>query len=89
MKLTIELSLAGGEAIPSSEVTQDGHNTVHDPKTPDTRQATLRHMLEAAVAYVTRRAQELSQTEIKDLAWGFKAAPRPFGEVTVSAVIKE
>lgn len=89
MKLTITLSLEGGEAIPSSEIEHQGRSDVHSPKTPDTRLATLRHALEAAVTYVERRSAELSITAIKDPAAPFNSPEKSFGKVTVESYISE
>lgn len=89
MKLTLEIKLEGGEPIPSSEVERQGRNDVHSPKTADTRDATLRHALEAAASFVQRRAAELSVTAIKDPAAPFNEPEKPFGTVTVAYTIKE
>jgi len=88
MRLIIDVSLDGGEAIPSSELEQEGRNLVHSPKTADTRQQTMRHMLEAAASYVERKAAELSQTEIKN-PYKFKEPAKAFGTVRVESAISE
>lgn len=88
MKLTIQVALDGGEAIPSSEIERHGHSDTHVPQTPDTRMATIRHMLEAAQTYVERRAAELSVTAIKDPAAPFNEPEKVFGTVTVVAEIE-
>lgn len=89
MKLTIELNLIGGEPIPSSEIGYEGRNEAHTPRTPDTRSATLRHALEAAVNYVERKAAELSVTHIKDPASPVNEPEKEFGQVTMKYEITE
>lgn len=88
-RLTITLSLVGGEPIPSSESEQQGHNTVQAPKTADTRPDTLRQLLQSAQDFVERRAAELSITEIKDPGAPFRDPPKAFGTVTVTATIED
>lgn len=89
MKLTIELKLTGGEPVASSEVARDDRNFVHAPQTADTRQATLRQALEAAVHYVTQRARELSEMEVTNAAASKKEKARMFGKVAVTHKIED
>lgn len=89
MRLTIELKLDGGEPIPSSEIERQGRNDAHSPKTPDTRMATLRHVLEASASFAQRRAEELSATAIKDPAAPFNDPEKKFGTVKMSYSIAE
>jgi len=89
MRVTIAVTLSGGEPIPSSEVKPRGHGQEHDPQTTDTRAATLRQTLERAVEFVERRAKELSGSEISDPAWPSGTPAKAFGTVWVSAEIED
>lgn len=89
MRLTIELDVSGGEEIPSSETVPKGRGEEHQPKVADTRQATLKHLLESAAEFVKRRAAELTATEISDPAWPSGTPAKPFGTVIVDAEIEE
>jgi len=89
MRLTIKLSVSGGEPIPSSETVPKGRGEEHQPKVADTRDATLKQTLERAAEFVERRAAELSTTEIQDPAWPSGTPAKPFGRVIVSTEIED
>jgi len=89
MRLTIELSVSGGEPIPSSETEPRGRGEEHKPKTADTRAVTLRSLLASAAEFVERKAAELSVTEVRDPAWPSGTPAKAFGDVAVSAEIED